>query len=215
MVRYLDPEEHPEGREEERREARMRRRNIRQNPAEKLARMREHNGALTGTQAIEAAREVALRQLDTRSRSRHELHSAITNRGFSDAVANEVLDRLENVGLINDAAYAAMIVRERFALRGAVGRAISEELKRKGISSQNIAAAMEQIDADDEYEKALELAQRKAKSCHGLPRQKARNRLSGMLSRKGYSPSVCARVVKQVLDGWGSDAYTEEDYSEC
>lgn len=215
MVRYLDPEEHLEGLEEERRQARTRRKNTPQSPAEKLARMREHNSTLTGTQAIEAAREVALRQLDTRSRSRHELHSAITNRGFSDAVANEVLDRLENVGLINDAAYAAMIVRDRFALRGAVGRAIREELKRKGISSQNIDAAMAQIDTDDEYERAVELAHRKLKSCRGLPRQKAWSRISGMLSRKGYSPSICARVITHVLDGWDADTYMEEDAGEC
>lgn len=209
MVRYLDPEENPEGLEDERRAARK----ARQTPAERLARMKERNAALTGVEAIESAREVALRQLDTRSRSRAELCTAILNRGFSAQTAEEVLDRLENVGLINDEAYAAMVVRDRFALRGAVGRAVVEELKRKGISSQSIALAMEQISSEDEYDKAKELARRKVRSCAGLPRQKAWNRLSGMLARKGYSPSICARVASETLAEWNSDGSEWEEGS--
>ena len=68
MVRYLDPDEHPELGEERRR---------RSSPGERLARARERNAALTGTEAIEAAREVALRKLDARACSRAELTGAI------------------------------------------------------------------------------------------------------------------------------------------
>ncbi|RRC96433.1 regulatory protein RecX [Schaalia canis] len=179
-------------------------------PAERMAAMREKNAALTGVEAIEAAREVALRQLDTRSRSRAELHAAITHRGFSEEIAQEVLDRLSAVGLIDDAAFAAMIVRERFALRGATGRALREELKRKGIDSALIAQAMSQISDDDAYERARELAQRKARSMRGVDRRKAWGRLSGMLARKGYSPSTCQRVIAEVLEHWGEDGQEEE-----
>ena len=83
MVRYLDPEDHPELGEERRR---------RSSPGERLARARERNAALTGTAAIEAAREVALRKLDARACSRSELTSAIEGRGFSAEIAVEVLE---------------------------------------------------------------------------------------------------------------------------
>ena len=58
MVRYLDPEDNPELGEERRR---------RSSPGERLARARERNAALTGTAAMEAACEVALRKLDARA----------------------------------------------------------------------------------------------------------------------------------------------------
>lgn len=226
MVRYLDPEHYPElgddidfadlhtygegvasdsEAEPGSRTSRMRgkprgRKQI--SPVERMAAMREKNASLTGVEAIEAAREVALRQLDTRSRSRAELYAAITQRGFGQDIADEVLDRLTAVGLIDDEAFAAMIVRERFALRGATGRALSEELQRKGIDPATIAQAMSQISEDDAYERARELAQRKARSMRGIDRRKAWGRLSGMLARKGYSPSVCRRVIAEVLDNW-------------
>lgn len=105
MVRYLDPEDHPELGEERRRCS---------SPGERLARARERNAALTGTAAIEAAREVALRKLDARACSRSELTSAIEGRGFSATIAVEVVDRLEAVGLVDDQAYADALVRSRF-----------------------------------------------------------------------------------------------------
>ena len=114
MVRYLDPEDHPELGEE-----RVRR----TSPGERLARARERNAALTGTAAIEAAREVALRKLDARACSRAELTGAIEGRGFSAELALQVVDRLEAVGLVDDQAYADALVRSRFAGTGASGAA--------------------------------------------------------------------------------------------
>lgn len=229
MVRYLDPEHYPElGEDYEDTEDEAigvgidsdvrasggsrghspgqksgRRRRI--SPAERIAAMREKNAALTGVEAIEAAREVALRQLDTRSRSRAELHAAIIQRGFPDAVAEDILNRLEGVGLIDDAAFAAMVVRERFTMRGATGRAVREELQRKGIDPAIIAQAMSHISEDDAYERARELAHRKVRNMSGVDRHKAWGRLSGMLARKGYSFSICQRVITEVLENWEED----------
>ena len=105
MVRYLDPEDHPEL---------ERTCKARSSVGERLARLKEKNAALTGTEAIEAAREVALRQLDSRSRSTGELRSAIVAKGFSTETADEVIDRLQQVGLVDDAAFARMLVHDRF-----------------------------------------------------------------------------------------------------
>ena len=115
MVRYLDPEDHPELGEERRH---------RSSPGQRLARVRERNAALTGSAAIEAAREVALRKLDAHACSRAELTSAIEGRGFSADLALQVVDRLEAVGLVDDQAYADALVRSRFSGTGASGRAL-------------------------------------------------------------------------------------------
>lgn len=201
MVHYLDPEEHPEGASKERRRSPL-------SPAERLARLKEKNAALSGVEAIEGAREVALRKLDKRSCSRSELHAAITQRGFGEDTAREVLDRLENVGLIDDAAFARMIVHDRFHLRGTTGRAIIEELRRKGLSPEHITQALQAINADDEKQKASELAQRKAERMRGLPRHKVWNRLAGMLARKGYPPAIVSYALNDILSTWEYDETT-------
>ena len=188
MVRYLDPEDNPELGEERRR---------RSSPGERLARARERNAALTGTAAIEAAREVALRKLDARACSRSELTSAIESRGFAADLAVEVVDRLEAVGLVDDQAYADALVRSRFSGTGASGRALREVLVRKGLDSSTIERALSQIDRDDEAER--------------VPRETAYRRLSSMLARKGYSPSVASAAVREALDAWGSGEESGEE----
>ena len=139
MVRYLDPEDHPELGEEQRH---------RSSPGQRLARVRERNAALTGSAAIEAAREVALRKLDARACSRAELTSAIEGRGFSADLALQVVDRLEAVGLVDDQAYADALVRSRFSGTGASGRALREVLVRKGLEPGVIERALSQISSD-------------------------------------------------------------------
>lgn len=191
MVRYLDPEEHPElG--EARREPRL-------SPAERLQRLKERNGALRGAEAIEAAREVALRQLDSRSRSTGELRAAIESKGFAPEIAEEVISRLERVGLVDDAAFARALVSDRFRGSGKAGRALVEEMRRKGLDEETIEEALGGIDADELRERALELARKRLRSMPTVPRDAALRRLTGMLARKGYAPSVCTSVVSQVL----------------
>lgn len=202
MVRYLDPEEHPELGEERAR---------RSSPGERIARARERNAALKGAAAVEAAREVALRKLDARACSRAELTGAIEGRGFSAELALAVVDRLEAVGLVDDQAYADALVRSRFLGNGASGRALRELLARKGLDEPTIERAMSQIDRDDEAERAAQLVARKRRSLEGVPRDTARRRLCAMLSRKGYSPSVASAAVLRALDEWHAEGASESE----
>lgn len=202
MVRYLDPEEHPELGEERAR---------RSSPGERIARARERNAALKGAAAVEAAREVALRKLDARACSRAELTGAIEGRGFSAELALAVVDRLEAVGLVDDQAYADALVRSRFLGNGASGRALREVLARKGLDEPTIERAMSQIDRDDEAERAAQLVARKRRSLEGVPRDTARRRLCAMLSRKGYSPSVASAAVRRALDEWHAEGASESE----
>ena len=202
MVRYLDPEDHPELGEERRH---------RSSPGQRLARVRERNAALTGSAAIEAAREVALRKLDAHACSRAELTSAIEGRGFSAVLAHQVVDRLEAVGLVNDQAYADALVRSRFSGTGASGRALREVLVRKGLEPGVIERALSQISRDDEAERAAQLVARKRRSLAGVPRQSAYRRLCSMLARKGYSPSVASNAVRDALDEWHAGSADDDE----
>mgnify|MGYP001011792566 FL=1 len=192
MVRYYDPETTSE--EDVRPRERTR------SPAQRQARMRERNAALEGKAAFDAAKEVALRQLDVRARSRHELESAITSRGFSTETADKVIERLVELGLVDDLAFARAFARGRFEAGGKTGSALKMDLSRKGLSSQIIAQVLSEIDVEEEYSRAHALAEKKILSLTMHDRQVIRRRLFSMLARKGYPPHVCIRVIEELLE---------------
>src|SRR5690625_4691501 len=154
----------------------------------------------TPQEQAERAREILLRTLTRAPRSRYELRERLVAREISTEVADEVLDRYEEVGLIDDAQYAAMLVRTRHNERGQARRAIAAELRRRGLSEGHAAAALEQIDSESEYERARELISRRINSVRGLPRQRATQRLIGYLGRRGYSTSVALSVIQSAFD---------------
>ncbi|WP_165218391.1 regulatory protein RecX [Schaalia sp. ZJ1691] len=198
MVSYRDPEEYPE--------LGVKAHHDRRSTIERLRAMREKNSRLSGVEAIESAREVALRKLDARAHSRSELLTAITSRGFTDTVAREVVDRLEKAGLVDDQQFANMLVRERFSQSGKSGRALVEDLRRKGFTSQIIDEAMRQITTEDEEDRARQLVDKKMRSMRGVTRDQAYRRLAGMLGRKGYPPGVATAIIRDALaqHHWGN-----------
>nr|WP_245564073.1 recombination regulator RecX [Nocardia testacea] len=153
---------------------------------------------------IEQAKESALRLLAVRARSRAELAQRLSAKGYSPEVTEQVLDRLAEVGLIDDADFARQWVRQRHGFSGKGRRALEQELRRKGVSQEDSAAALKGVTADDEYERATELVRRKLRSLPaGLDREKAIRRLVGMLARRGYGHSVAYAVVKSEYEAAG------------
>jgi regulatory protein len=146
------------------------------------------------------ARKILLDQLTGRARTRSELADKLASRGVPTDVATRLLDRFEEVGLVDDAAFAREWVEQRQSGRGLARRALAQELKRKGIEDDLAREVLDEIEPDDEVEVARALVQAKLRSMRGLDRDKAVRRLVGMLARKGHSSSVAYRVVKEELD---------------
>ena len=146
-------------------------------------------------QAVEAAREIVLRRLDRSAAPRAALADLLGRKEVDPRVAAEVLDRLEAAGVIDDAAYAARLARTRFVEKGAARRAIAEELRRKGLGDRDIAAALDQIDSNDEDTAALALARKKLSATGHLPWEVRRRRTEAVLGRKGYSREVTMRAI--------------------
>lgn len=159
---------------------------------------------------LEQAKEACLRLLAVRARSRAELAQRLSAKGHSPEVTEQVLDRLTEAGLIDDADFARQWVQQRHGFSGKGRRALEQELRRKGVSQEDSAAALETVTADDEYARATELVRRKLRSLPaGLDREKAIRRLVGMLARRGYGHSVAYAVVKAEWDGSGG--FADED----
>jgi len=147
----------------------------------------------------ELAREICLRQLAVRPRTRAELATALRRRGIDDDVAAEVLDRYDEVGMIDDEAFARAWVTSRHHSRGLARRALAGELRRKGVDSEAVGDALDELDPQTEEETARALVARRLRvERTGTPEARFR-RLVGMLARKGYPAGLAVRVVKEAL----------------
>ena len=111
------------------------------------------------------ARGICLRALTGAPKTRQQLADLLTKAGVPDGAAEAVLDRFAEVGLIDDAAYADAWVSSRQAGRGLARRALSAELRAKGVDAEVAAEAVEQVDDDDERAAARRLVARKVGAC--------------------------------------------------
>ena len=143
-----------------------------------------------------------MRLLESRARSRAELATAMARKGVPDDVAGAVLDRFEEVGLIDDAAFAGLWVQGQ-QRRMTSARAMRRELHAKGVDAAVIAEAMPDAEAD--YEAALALARKKVRTMGGLEPQVRYRRLAGALARRGFAPVLSHRVVTEVTGSASED----------
>jgi regulatory protein len=172
------------------------------------------------TDPAERAREICLRLLAIRPRTRTELASALRQRGIAVEVAAEVLDRYGEVGIIDDRAFARAWVTSRHYGRGLARKALAGELRRKGVDSEAVGEALAELGQDTEAATARELVERKLRTDRGGPPEAQFRRLVGMLARKGYPAGLAVRVVKDALSDRaaevsGDDIEAEIDAAEA
>ncbi len=149
--------------------------------------------------AHDVARQIVLRQLAMAPRSRKQLRDKLTQRDCPDDVAEAVLDRMTEVGLIDDEAFAGMLVRSQQAGRGLAKRALARELRTKGVDDETARATLDAIDPHAERDQAERLVAKKLRSMHGLEAIVQKRRLAGMLARKGYPADLSMAVIRDAL----------------
>ncbi|WP_244312889.1 recombination regulator RecX [Microbispora hainanensis] len=150
------------------------------------------------------ARAICLRLLTMAPKTRAQLADALRKRDVPEDAANAVLERFSEVGLIDDEAFAAAWVTSRHTGRGLARRALAQELRRRGVAEETVKDAVGQLDPDEEAETARRLVDRKLAATRGVEPQARMRRLVGMLARKGYSPGLAFRVVREAIEAEGS-----------
>jgi regulatory protein len=143
------------------------------------------------------AKAIALRRLAARAQSRHELEQALRARKVPDTVAQQVLDRMASVGLVDDSTFASGWVESRQQRRHLSGPALRRELQAKGIDRGTIEAALAPVDDEAELAAARALVERRSAAMANLADQVRYRRLAGLLSRRGFGPRVIARVLDE------------------
>ncbi len=145
------------------------------------------------------ARSIVLSALTAAPRSRAQLESKLAAKGAPQDVSAKVLDRFEQVGLVDDAEFARSLVRSRQASRGLAARALRQELRRSGVDDETAAAAVADLDPEQELATARALVAKRLPSTRGLPQSKRTARLVGLLARKGYPGGLALQVVREAL----------------
>jgi regulatory protein len=148
---------------------------------------------------VGVARRICLQQLEVKPRTRAELAATLAGRGVPDEAAQEVLGRFAEVGLVDDALFASLWVTSRHRGKGLAGRALSQELRRKGVQDELVEQAVEQLDPELQLETARSLVRRRLASTRGLTTDARVRRLVGVLARKGYPAGTAFRVVREAL----------------
>lgn len=142
-------------------------------------------------------------------RSRRQLADKLADRNVPAEAAAAVLDRFEELQLIDDAEFARMWVRSRFQTKSLARGALQRELADKGIAPELAEEALEQLSPDDELAGARDLVRRKIRPDWDLGERQIKDkhtrRLASMLARKGYPPAVAFRVVSEELDASQED----------
>ncbi|HEU4911590.1 MAG TPA: regulatory protein RecX [Actinomycetes bacterium] len=160
------------------------------------------------------ARGIVLRKLTAAPRSRAQLESDLAGRDVPAEVAERVLDRFTEVGLVDDAAFAEAWVRSRHGSRGLSRRALSHELRQKGVDDETARAALDTIGADDEAAAAAALVAKRLPATRGLDRAVRLRRLAGMLARKGYPSGLAMQVVRDALEADDVDHSDDADHAD-
>jgi regulatory protein len=145
------------------------------------------------------ARQIVLRQLAMSPKSRTQLRDALRRRNCPDDVAQAVLDRMTDVGLVNDEAYAELVVRSQHASRGLARQALASELRTRGVDEDTARATLESIHPEQERERAAHLVAKRLRSMHGLDPSVQVRRLAGMLARKGYPGELARSVIRDAM----------------
>ena len=102
------------------------------------------------------ARKILLDQLTGRARSRKELGDKLASKQVPDEIATRLLDRFEEVGLVDDDAFARSWVSQRQSAdgggKGLARRALAQELRRKGVDDETAREALDDVDPGAEEE---------------------------------------------------------------
>jgi regulatory protein len=147
------------------------------------------------------ARDAALSLLSYRARTSVELKRRLKRKGFDEEVAAAAVERLDRLGVVDDAAFAESFVRDRVRLRPHGVRRLGQELRAKGVDDDTARAAIEEV---MEREGATDLHLARAAAARWTPRagedpDRARRRLQGFLARRGFGGDAVRAVVREKL----------------
>lgn len=168
---------------------------------------RGQNARVSASQSspAELARTIILRKLAAGPKTRHQLNQALVQAEVPDRQREQSLDRFTDLGLINDAEYAEILIRSKLRSAHHSRRALRQDLAKVGITGDLAEQALSTVDEDDEATAAQVFIDKRLKALSGREPQVIERRIVAALARRGFPQG-------QAL-AWVRDAMTSQDAS--
>lgn len=142
---------------------------------------------------------LAVKYLALRQRSVKEVKDYLKRKGYDDNLIDDTISYLEEKNYLNDYEFAQSFIRDKSYLNKYGINKIRYELMNKGVSREIISKTL-RFDTDEEYNNAIELANKKMKSYRNQDRDSIYRKLGGFLQRRGYRYDTVSKVLREVLD---------------
>ena len=137
--------------------------------------------------------------LARRGMSSREMRDYLLGREFESSEVDIEIERLEKVALLDDHALAETLIRTLQSRKGLGRSALTAELRRRNVDPVAVESALAVLDDDDELERAVVIAMKRAGQLRSLDATTAKRRLGDFLMRRGYSGSVVLKAVQAAL----------------
>jgi regulatory protein len=141
------------------------------------------------------AKSDAQRLLSYRPRSVAEVRQKLVQKGYDDLVIERVIQHLQEVALLDDAAFAAYWVEQRHTFKPRSRLALRAELRQKGVNRQLIETAVATI---DEHEAARRALAAKIWQWQSLPQDSFWQKAGQYLQRRGFSYEIIKPIVQEL-----------------
>lgn len=150
------------------------------------------------------AKNVLLHQLSRQAKSTQQLREVLEKREVPADIAEKVLERFTEAGLINDQQFAITVALSRRQTRGLSTAAIRRELVKKGVGLAEIEVALSEFQEEDELATAIRMAEKRLRALTKYEPLVQRRRVLGFLARKGYSGGIAYRALKEAEASLGN-----------
>lgn len=157
---------------------------------------------LRAADELENAKQSALRFLAYRPRSSREVVLNLQGKGFDVAIIDQTVARLQELELLDDAAFARYWIEQRETFKPRSRLALQQELHQKGLSRELIDAALAEV---DETAVARQAALKQAARWQNLPEETFKTKLSSHLQRRGFSYAIIKEIINEVWETSSTD----------
>jgi len=159
---------------------------------------------LKAADEIDRAKASAYRYLSYRPRSIAELKRQLVKKGYQETTVDQVIDRLSELELIDDLAFARYWVEQRETFKPRGQRALRYELYQKGIDRQIVDLVVADV---DETASAKKAARKKANFWRELPEEQFYEKLGNYLKRRGFGYEIVRNVTQEL---WSSASHSKQ-----
>lgn len=168
--------------------------------------MKQRNNNPKGKKRGDSPMDAALRHLTGRARSRREMERYLDECQYGEVEVMETVQRLMELNLVNDRAFAEEFIRTRLNTRPVSRNHLREQLLAHQVEEEAVVEALNAVLDQDEEENAKAVAEKYLRQLSDLPPEERRNRVVKRLLSRGYSYEVTKTAIDQAELESGEDA---------